>query len=47
MIPREFHIQSDNIFSFKLHQLADKMVLDQDGEFRIDEIVNKFIPGVF
>ncbi|KLO05927.1 hypothetical protein SCHPADRAFT_917631 [Schizopora paradoxa] len=37
---------SDNLFSFKLHQLPDKMMLDQDGEFRIDEIVNKFIPGI-
>jgi len=36
---------SDNLFSFRLHQIADKMVLDQDGEYRIDEIVNKFIPG--
>ncbi len=38
--------KSDNLFSFRLHQIADKMVLDQDGEYRIDEIVNKFIPGV-
>ncbi|EJC97967.1 uncharacterized protein FOMMEDRAFT_162310 [Fomitiporia mediterranea MF3/22] len=37
----------NNLFSYRLQKQGSKMLLDQDGLYNIEEIVNKCVPGCF
>ncbi|OCH88473.1 hypothetical protein OBBRIDRAFT_780096 [Obba rivulosa] len=34
-----------NLFSFTLQQIDGRNILERDGSYHVDEIVNKFVPG--